>query len=184
MNKQQLFENIKQKSFLCVGLDTDIKKFPNICWKKKIRSLHSTKQSLTRQPICVSPTNPIWLLRKHGRERMDRIWKDSKIHQRKLSRPIYHRRRKRGDIGNTSAMYARTFFEELDIDSVNCSSLYGWRQRYSVPCLRRQMGDPYWHWLQIKVPMTSSWQKMQTANVCSKSTTQITNDRRTNIWCT
>ena len=32
MNKQQLSENIKKKqSFLCVGLDTDIKKYWNIC---------------------------------------------------------------------------------------------------------------------------------------------------------
>ena len=32
---------------------------------------------------------------------------------------------KRGDIGNTSAMYARTFFEELDIDSVTVAPYMG-----------------------------------------------------------
>lgn len=36
MNKQQLFENIKRKkSFLCVGLDTDIKKIPEHLLKKR-----------------------------------------------------------------------------------------------------------------------------------------------------
>ena len=36
MNKQQLFENIKRKkSFLCVGLDTDIKKIPEHLLKEE-----------------------------------------------------------------------------------------------------------------------------------------------------
>ena len=49
MDKQQLFENIKRKkSFLCVGLDTDIKKIPEHLLKEEDRSSHSTKQSLTR----------------------------------------------------------------------------------------------------------------------------------------
>ena len=47
MNKQQLFENIKRKkSFLCVGLDTDVKKIPE-------------HQLSMQQPTCVSPTNRI-----------------------------------------------------------------------------------------------------------------------------
>ena len=46
MNKQELFENIKRKqSFLCVGLDTDIKKIP---------------EHLLPPPIA-SPINPTWL---------------------------------------------------------------------------------------------------------------------------
>ena len=58
MNKQELFENIKRKkSFLCVGLDTDIKKIPEHLLKK-ILSLPSTKLSLTQQQISALPTNP------------------------------------------------------------------------------------------------------------------------------
>ena len=46
MNKQQLFENIKRKkSFLCVGLDTDIKKIPE----------HLLKEE---DPICLLYTSP------------------------------------------------------------------------------------------------------------------------------
>lgn len=45
MNKLELFENIKRKkSFLCVGLDTDIRKYLNIFSKKKILSLLLIKQ--------------------------------------------------------------------------------------------------------------------------------------------
>ncbi len=45
MNKLELFENIKRKkSFLCVGLDTDIKKIPEHLLKKKILSLLLIKQ--------------------------------------------------------------------------------------------------------------------------------------------
>ena len=48
MNKQELFENIKRKqSFLCVGLDTDIKKIP--------------EHLLTLQPPIASLINPTWL---------------------------------------------------------------------------------------------------------------------------
>lgn len=65
MNKQQLFENIKRKkSFLCVGLDTDIKKIPEHLLKEEIRSSHSTKRLSTQQPICVSLTNLISLFTK------------------------------------------------------------------------------------------------------------------------
>ena len=54
MDKQQLFENIKRKkSFLCVGLDTDIKKIPGHLLKEEDPILLSIRQSLTRQPICV-----------------------------------------------------------------------------------------------------------------------------------
>lgn len=62
MNKQQLFENIKRKkSFLCVGLDTDIKRYPIICWMIRIPSSLSIKQSLMQQQTIASLINLIWL---------------------------------------------------------------------------------------------------------------------------
>lgn len=60
MDKQQLFENIKRKkSFLCVGLDTDIKKIPEHLLKEEDPIFAFNKVSLTRQLICASPINPI-----------------------------------------------------------------------------------------------------------------------------
>ena len=50
MDKQQLFENIKRKkSFLCVGLDTDIKKIPEHLDRKSTR-LNSSHASKSRMP--------------------------------------------------------------------------------------------------------------------------------------
>ena len=60
MNKQQLFENIqKKKSFLCVGLDTDIKKIPEHLLKEE-DPIFAFKPSLTLPPLIASPINPIW----------------------------------------------------------------------------------------------------------------------------
>ena len=65
MNKQQLFENIKRKkSFLCVGLDTDIKKIPEHLLKEEDPIFAFTKRLSTQQPICVSLTNLISLFTK------------------------------------------------------------------------------------------------------------------------
>ena len=58
MDKQQLFENIKRKkSFLCVGLDTDIKKIPEHLLKEEDPIFASTKLSSTQQPTCVLLTS-------------------------------------------------------------------------------------------------------------------------------
>ena len=72
MNKQQLFENIKKKqSFLCVGLDTDIKKIPEHLLKEEDPILLSIKPSSMPQLLTVSLTSRICFLRKHGCQRLD-----------------------------------------------------------------------------------------------------------------
>ena len=97
MNKQQLFENIKRKkSFLCVGLDTDIKKIPEHLLKEEDPIFAFNKAIIdATADLCIAYDQFIIA--------------DAK----------------RGDIGNTSAMYARTFFEELDIDSVTVAPYMG-----------------------------------------------------------
>ncbi len=58
MTRTQLIAQIKAKrSFLCVGLDTDISKIPSHLLKQKIRFLNLTKRLLMRQKIFVLPTN-------------------------------------------------------------------------------------------------------------------------------
>ena len=65
MNKQQLFENIKRKkSFLCVGLDTDIKKIPEHLLKEEDPIFAFNKAIIDAQPTCVSPTNRTLLFMK------------------------------------------------------------------------------------------------------------------------
>lgn len=58
MNKQQLFENIKRKkSFLCVGLDTDIKKIPEHLLKEEDPIFAFNKAIMTQRLTFASPTN-------------------------------------------------------------------------------------------------------------------------------
>ena len=61
MNKQQLFENIKRKkSFLCVGLDTDIKKIPEHLLKEEDPIFAFNKAIIDATAASASPTSPIW----------------------------------------------------------------------------------------------------------------------------
>ncbi len=65
MNKQQLFENIKRKkSFLCVGLDTDIKKIPEHLLKEEDPIFAFNKAIIDATADCVSLTNQISLFTK------------------------------------------------------------------------------------------------------------------------
>ena len=62
MDKQQLFENIKKKkSFLCVGLDTDIKKIPEHLLKEEDPIFASTRLLSMLQLLTVLHTSPTWL---------------------------------------------------------------------------------------------------------------------------
>ena len=71
MNKQQLFENIKKKqSFLCVGLDTDIKKIPQHLLSEEDPIFAFNKGSSTLPPIIVSLTSRIWLFTRASAQRV------------------------------------------------------------------------------------------------------------------
>ena len=70
MNKQELFENIKRKkSFLCVGLDTDIKKIPEHLLKEEDPIFAFNKAIIdATADLCIASQALTLLLRKHGRE--------------------------------------------------------------------------------------------------------------------
>jgi orotidine-5'-phosphate decarboxylase len=69
MNKQQLFENIKKKqSFLCVGLDTDIKKIPQHLLSEEDPIFAFNKAIIP--PIIVSLTSRIWLFTRASAQRV------------------------------------------------------------------------------------------------------------------
>ena len=68
MNKQQLFENIKKKqSFLCVGLDTDIKKIPQHLLSEE-DPIFAFNKAL--RPISAWPISPIWLFTRASAQRV------------------------------------------------------------------------------------------------------------------
>ena len=102
MNRQQLVEQIFQKqSFLCVGLDTDIKKIPEHLLMDEAPVLAFNKAIID----ATAPT--IRYLKENYPDHF--IIADAK----------------RGDIGNTSKMYAHTFFEEFDVDAVTVAPYMG-----------------------------------------------------------
>ena len=100
MNKQQLFENIKKKhSFLCVGLDTDIKKIPAHLLNEEDPIFAFNKAIIdATADYCIKENYPDQF-----------IIADAK----------------RGDIGNTSEMYARSFFDYMHVDAVTVAPYMG-----------------------------------------------------------
>lgn len=127
MNKQELFENIKcKKSFLCVGLDTDIKKIPEHLLKEEDPVFAFNKAIIdTTSPYCIAYKPNLAFYESMGVKGWIAFEKTVHYIQQNYPDQFIIADAKRGDIGNTSAMYARTFFEELDIDSVTVAPYMG-----------------------------------------------------------
>ena len=127
MNKQQLFENIKRKkSFLCVGLDTDIKKIPEHLLKEEDPIFAFNKAIIdATADLCIAYKPNLAFYESMGVKGWIAFEKTVKYIKENYPDQFIIADAKRGDIGNTSAMYARTFFEELEIDSVTVAPYMG-----------------------------------------------------------
>ncbi|RDC58273.1 orotidine-5'-phosphate decarboxylase [Pedobacter chinensis] len=128
MTKQQLFEQIqKKRSFLCVGLDSSLDKIPEHLLKYENPILEFNKQIIdATKDLCVAykPNTAFYeCYGKKGWETLTETWKY-------IPQDIFSiADAKRGDIGNTSAMYAETFFNEksseMSFDSVTVAPYMG-----------------------------------------------------------
>lgn len=127
MNKQQLFENIKRKqSFLCVGLDTDIKKIPGHLLKEEDPIFAFNKAIIdATAPYCIAYKPNLAFYESMGVKGWIAFEKTVEYIKKNYPDQFIIADAKRGDIGNTSAMYARSFFEELDIDAVTVAPYMG-----------------------------------------------------------
>lgn len=127
MNKQQLTENIKRKqSFLCVGLDTDIKKIPEHLLKEEDPIFAFNKAIIdATAPYCIAYKPNLAFYESMGVKGWIAFEKTVEYIKKNYPDQFIIADAKRGDIGNTSAMYARTFFEELDIDSLTVAPYMG-----------------------------------------------------------
>jgi orotidine-5'-phosphate decarboxylase len=124
MNRNQLFEQISQrKSFLCVGLDTDSTKLP-----KHLLSHPDPVAEFNRQIVeatadyCVAYKPNLAFYEADGIKGLQSLEATMKYI------PDTHftiADAKRGDIGNTSAMYARSFFGHYGFDSVTVAPYMG-----------------------------------------------------------
>ncbi len=127
MNKRELFENIKRKgSFLCVGLDTDIKKIP-ACLLNEGDPIFAFNKAIidATAEYCVAYKPNLAFYESMGVKGWISFEKTVAYLRKKYPDQFIIADAKRGDIGNTSAMYARTFFEEIDLDAVTVAPYMG-----------------------------------------------------------
>ncbi|HIY88440.1 MAG TPA: orotidine-5'-phosphate decarboxylase [Candidatus Bacteroides pullicola] len=127
MNKQQLIDNIRRKqSFLCVGLDTDIKKIPDhlLDGPDPIFAFNKAIIDATAD-LCVAYKPNLAFYECMGVKGWQALEKTVKYIRQNYPDQLIIADAKRGDIGNTSAMYARSFFEDLQVDAVTVAPYMG-----------------------------------------------------------
>lgn len=127
MNRKDLFENIKKKqSFLCVGLDTDIKKIPEHLLKEEDPIFAFNKAIIdATAPYCIAYKPNLAFYESMGVKGWISFEKTIAYLNEHYPDQFIIADAKRGDIGNTSAMYARTFFEEIKLDAVTVAPYMG-----------------------------------------------------------
>ena len=120
MNRQQLIDNIRRKqTFLCVGLDTDIKKIPEhlLAEEDPIFVFNRAIIDATAD-LCIAYKPNLAFYECLGVKGWQALEKTVKYIRQNYPDQFIIADAKRGDIGNTSAMYARSFFEDLQVDAV------------------------------------------------------------------
>ena len=127
MDKQQLVAQIREKrSFLCVGLDTDITKIPRLLLETEDPIFAFNKAIIdATAPYCVAFKPNLAFYESMGLKGMKAFEHTIRYIKKYYPQQFVIADAKRGDIGNTSAMYARTFFEEYDIDALTVAPYMG-----------------------------------------------------------
>ena len=127
MTRKELVELIYAKqSFLCVGLDTDIKKIPQHLLKEEdpIFAFNKAIIDATSQ-YCMAYKPNLAFYESNGVKGWISFEKTIQYLNKHYPHHFIIADAKRGDIGNTSAMYARTFFEEMNLDSLTVAPYMG-----------------------------------------------------------
>ena len=127
MNRQQLINEIfTKKTFLCVGLDTDINKIP-AHFKNEEDPIFAFNKAIidATAPYCVASKPNLAFYECYGLKGMLAFEKTIQYIKENHPNHFIIADAKRGDIGNTSKMYAQTFFEEYNLDSVTVAPYMG-----------------------------------------------------------
>ncbi len=127
MTREQLVEQIfKKETFLCVGLDTDMKRIPRHLLGTDDPIFNFNKAIIdATAPYCVAYKPNLAFYECLGTEGMIAFEKTIQYLQKYYPDHFIIADAKRGDIGNTSSMYARTFFEHYNIDSLTVAPYMG-----------------------------------------------------------
>ncbi len=127
MNRQQIIEQIfSKKTFLCVGLDTDIRKLPQCLLKEEDPIFEFNKQIIeATAPYCIAYKPNLAFYESMGVKGIISFKKTIDYLKEHHPNHFIIADAKRGDIGNTSAMYARSFFEDFGVDSLTVAPYMG-----------------------------------------------------------
>ena len=128
MTKQELFENIqRKKSFLCVGLDTDVNKIPEHLFDESEDPIFEFNKAIidATADLCVAYKPNLAFYESFGLEGWEVLERTVDYIRENYPDQFIIADAKRGDIGNTSAMYARTFFGNMEFDSVTVAPYMG-----------------------------------------------------------
>lgn len=127
MTRKELIASIQRKrSFLCVGLDTDLKKVPAHLLQEEDPVFAFNKAIIdATAPYCVAYKPNLAFYESMGVKGWIAFEKTVAYLRENYPDQFIIADAKRGDIGNTSAMYARTFFEEMNLDAVTVAPYMG-----------------------------------------------------------
>lgn len=124
MTKEELYQQIlSKKSYLCVGLDSDISKIPDSLKKEKDPVYEFNRRIIDATAnYCVAYKPNIAFYEAMGAKGWESLQKTLEY----IPKDIFTiADAKRGDIGNTSTLYARAFFENMSFDSVTVAPYMG-----------------------------------------------------------
>lgn len=124
MTRQELFNQIKKKSsYLCVGLDTDFTKIPEHLRKEKDPVFEFNKQIIdATHDLCIAYKPNVAFYEALGAKGWESLQKTVDYIPKNC---FTIADAKRGDIGNTSSLYAQAFFKQMKFDSVTVAPYMG-----------------------------------------------------------
>lgn len=127
MTTQQLVKEIhKKKSFLCIGLDVDLNKIPQHLLKEEDPIFEFNKAIIdATHHLCVAYKPNTAFYEAYGLKGWKALEKTINYLNNNYPDLFTIADAKRGDIGNTSSMYAKAFFEDLGFDSVTVAPYMG-----------------------------------------------------------
>lgn len=127
MTREQIFSQIlKKQSFLCVGLDPDIKKIPKHLLGREYPLFEFCKEIVdATAPYAIAYKPNLAFFEAEETAGWISFVKTVEYIRTNYPEMLVIADAKRGDIGNTSALYARSFFDALDVDAVTVAPYMG-----------------------------------------------------------
>lgn len=127
MERKQLIEQIfTKKSFLCVGLDTDLNKVPKFLLNEEDPIFSFNKAIIdATAPYSIAYKPNLAFYECYGLKGMEAFEKTITYLKEDYPQHFIIADAKRGDIGNTSKMYAQTFFKEYNVDALTIAPYMG-----------------------------------------------------------